>query len=98
MTTKIVCHNDRLRWLSKRNFLAEVRSCTLPELGLCVWIDGYKGMRPVSLWLSARDGTAILHGSNDKEMTWPELQEWIEPTEKPVKKAPVQKSLWGDMP
>ena len=91
-------HNDRLRWLAQRGFIPETRTTTLPHLGTCLWIDGNKGMRPVSLWLSVRDGVAILHGVNDRDMTWEELQEWIEPAKVEEVRKPVatQKSLFEE--
>lgn len=91
-------HRQRLDWLASRGFLSEVRSCTLPDLGTCVWIDGNKGMRTVSLWLSVREGKAILHGPGDQVMSWEDLQEWIEPTRQPepVKAVAKARSLFGD--
>jgi len=91
-------HLHRMSWLKVHGFLAEVRSCTLPDLGTCVWIDGNKGERPVSLWLSVREGKAILHGPGDQVMSWEDVQEWIAPTVQPEAKKPLaaQRNLFGD--
>lgn len=88
-------HNQRLQWLKARGFLAEIRSCELPDLGMCVWVDGNIGMRPVSLWLSVKDGTAILHGPGDQVMSWESVQDWIEKKEVEAKKPlPAQRNLF----
>lgn len=92
-------HLDRLEWLMNHGFLPEQRTCTLPTLGTCLWVDGNKGQRPVSLWLSVRDGVGIIHGVNDKDLSWEELQEWIAPTVEPApakKSLPGQRNLFGD--
>ena len=91
-------HTMRLEWLTARGFLLETRSCVLPTLGTCLWVDGYKGKRPVSLWLSVRDGMAVIHGAGSQDLTWEQLQEWIEPTEQPQAARPLkgQKSLFGE--
>jgi hypothetical protein len=72
----------------------------LPDLGSCLWVDGHKGLRPVSLWVSVREGVAVIHGGGNQVLTWEELQEWIEPTVQPelVKRNLLsgQKSLFGD--
>jgi len=93
-----VSHASRIEWLNAHGFLAETRSCTLPELGLCLWVDGHKGKRPVSLWMSVREGVAVIHGAGDQVLTWEELQEWIEPTVQLELSRPLkgQKSLFGD--
>ncbi len=90
-------HSRRLNWLTQHDFHAETRSCDIPELGLCVWVDGVKGERAVSMWLSARDGSAIIHGVNDPALTWEQLQDWIE-NKQPEKKKPLaaQRNLFGD--
>lgn len=72
-------HNERLDWLQARGFLADANMLNQPEIGSAVWIDGYKGKRPVSLWLAVDDGRAILHGANDPPIHWEALREWIEP-------------------
>ena len=82
-------HTTRLEWLTARGFLAETRSCVLPDLGSCLWVDGHKGLRPVSLWLSVREGVAVIHGGGTQVLTWEELQEWIEPTVQVETKKPV---------
>lgn len=89
-------HNQRLYWLKTLGFEAETRSCNLPELGTCVWVDGVKGERSVSLWLSARDGSAVIHGEKTPVKTWQELQAWIQ--EQPERKKPLaaQRNLFGD--
>ncbi len=89
-------HNQRLYWLKTLGFEAETRSCNLPELGTCVWVDGVKCERSVSLWLSARDGSAVIHGVNEPALTWEQLQDWVQ--NKPEAKKPVAKtrSLFGD--
>jgi hypothetical protein len=91
-------HTMRLEWLTARGFLPETRSCVLPTLGTCLWVDGNKGKRPVSLWLSVRDGMAVIHGAGPPDVTWEQLQEWIEPTGQPQVARPLkgQKSLFGD--
>ena len=93
-------HTIRLEWLMARGFLPETRSCVLPDLGSCLWVDGHKGKRPVSLWVSVREGVAVIHGGGNQVLTWEELQEWIEPTVRPelVKRNLLsgQKSLFGD--
>lgn len=88
-------HNERLTWLAEHGFGADhtARRVSIPSLGECLWIDGHKGKRQVSLWLSVRDGTAIIHGVNDKDLAFQELQAWIVP---PVfKPLPSQKSLFS---
>ena len=75
-------HASRLEWLSQRRFLADHRSVDLPEFGMVVWVDGHKGRRPVSMWLAVRDGTALVHGL-EPPMSWAEVQDWIDPQEKP---------------
>ena len=91
-------HTMRLEWLTARGFLPETRSCVLPTLGTCLWVDGNKGKRPVSLWLSVRDGMAVIHGAGSQDLTWEQLQEWIEPTGQLEATRPLngQKSLFGD--
>jgi len=93
-------HTTRLEWLTARGFLPETRSCVLSDLGSCLWVDGHKGLRPVSLWLAVREGVAVIHGAGNQVLTWEELQEWIEPTVQlePLKKNLLagQKSLFGD--
>jgi hypothetical protein len=91
-------HASRLEWLTCRGFLPETRTFAIPNVGTCVWVDGHKGKRPVSLWLSVRDGVAVIHGPGSRNLTWDELQEWIEPTEQPEPARPLkgQKSLFGD--
>jgi len=91
-------HTTRLEWLTARGFLAETRSCVLPDLGSCLWVDGHKGLRPVSLWLSVREGVAVIHGAGAQVLTWEELMEWIEPTVQLELVRPLkgQKSLFGD--
>lgn len=90
-------HLDRIEWLAAREFIAETRSTNLPSLGTCLWVDGHKGKRPVSLWLSVRDGVGIIHGVNDKDLSWEELQAWIEPPPEVEKKVlPGQRNLFGD--
>ena len=95
-----VTHTNRIEWLTARGFLPETRSCVLPGLGSCLWVDGHKGLRPVSLWISVREGVAVIHGGGSRVLTWEELQEWIEPTvqPEPVKRNLLsgQKSLFGD--
>jgi hypothetical protein len=93
-----VSHTTRLEWLTAHGFLAETRSCVLPDLGSCLWVDGHKGKRPVSLWLSVREGFAVIHGAGTQVLTWEELQEWIEPTvhAEPVRPLKGQKSLFGE--
>ena len=80
-------HNQRLYWLKTLGFQAETRSCELPDLGTCVWVDGQKGERNVSLWLSARDGSGVIHGVNGPALTWTDLQDWV--TNKPEAKKPL---------
>ena len=82
-------HTTRLEWLTAHGFLAETRSCVLPDLGSCLWVDGHKGLRPVSLWLSVREGVAVIHGAGTQVLTWEELMEWIEPTVQAETKTPV---------
>ena len=93
-------HTNRIEWLTARGFLPETRSCVLPDLGSCLWVDGNKCLRPVSLWVSVREGVAVIHGGGNQVLTWKELQEWIEPTVQPeLAKRNVlvgQKSLFGD--
>jgi hypothetical protein len=91
-------HTLRLEWLAARGFLPETRYCVLPTLGACLWVDGNKGKRPVSLWLSVRDGVAVIHGAGSQDLTWEHLQEWIEPTVQQEATRPLkgQKSLFGD--
>lgn len=93
-------HANRIEWLTARGFLPETRSCVLLDLGSCLWVDGHKGLRPVSLWISVREGVAVIHGGGNQVLTWEELQEWIEPTAQPevVKRNVLvgQKSLFGD--
>lgn len=92
-------HSSRLAWLKERGFLSEDRSTNLPDLGTCLWVDGNKGHRQVSLWLGVRDGSAVVHGINKGTMSWDELQAWIEPppeVAEVVKPLKGQKSLWGD--
>jgi hypothetical protein len=93
-----VTHLSRLEWLTARGFLPENRQIDLPPLGTCLWVDGHKGKRPVSLWLSVRDGVAVIHGAGSQDLTWEQLQEWIEPTVQPEPERPLkgQKSLFGD--
>ena len=76
-------HRQRLSWLAEHGFEAEDRGCEVPELGTCVWVDGIKGERSCSLWLSARDGAAVIHGVNEPALTWEELIEWVKPTKQP---------------
>jgi len=85
-------HDERLAWLAEHGFKPDVQSCLLPSLGECIWIDGHKGMRQVSLWLAVRDGTAIIHGVNDMDLRFEELQAWIVPPA--FKPLPSQKSLF----
>jgi hypothetical protein len=90
-------HQQRLQWLASHGFLlASERTVTLPGYGPMVWIDGNKGLRPVSLWFAVDDGKAILHGT-DLDFDWHELQAWIEPP-LPVVAVPVvkQKTLNWD--
>lgn len=92
-------HSSRLQWLAERGFLPEDRSISLPDIGTCLWIDGNKGHRPVSLWLAVRDGSTILHGITKGVMTWEELQEWVEPPVEEVKPVAVkerQRGLFDD--
>ncbi len=89
-------HNQRLYWLKTLGFQAETRSCNLPELGTCVWVDGIKGERSVSLWLSARDGSAVIHGVNEPALTWEQLQDWVTGKTEAKKPLPAQRNLFGD--
>lgn len=91
-------HRQRLAWLVQHGFTAEERGCTLPEMGFCVWVDGQKGERSVSLWLSVRDGCGIIHGVNEGTLAWADLVEWIEPTKQPelVRVVSLQRNLFGD--
>jgi hypothetical protein len=91
-------HRQRLQWLKSRGYDAQDRGCEVPGLGLCVWLDGPSRVRPVSLWLAVRDGAAVIHGVNEPALTWLELVEWIEPTEQPGVKKPLEKqrNLFGD--
>ena len=90
-------HLSRLEWLTARGFLPENRQIDLPTLGTCLWVDGHKGRRPVSLWLSVRDGVAVIHGAGSQDLTWEQLQEWIDPKPEPEKEpVKVQKSFFED--
>lgn len=89
-------HNQRLYWLKTLGFEAETRSCNLPELGTCVWVDGVKGERSVSLWLSARDGSAVIHGVNEPALTWEQFQDWVQNKPEAKKPLPAQRNLFGD--
>lgn len=89
-------HNQRLYWLRTLGFEAETRSCNLPELGTCVWVDGVKGDRNVSLWLSARDGSAVIHGVNEPALTWEQLQDWVQGKNDVKKQSPKARSLFED--
>jgi hypothetical protein len=93
-------HGQRLEWLEDHGFLPELRSVNLPQIGDCIWVDGNKGKRQVSLWLSVRDGIGRIHGVNDKDLLWEELQTWIDPPPEPeVVTRPLmgQRSLFGDV-
>jgi hypothetical protein len=68
----------------------------LPDLGSCLWVDGHKGKRPVSLWVSVREGVAVIHGGGNQVLTWGELQEWIEPTVQLANPAAKARSLFAD--
>jgi hypothetical protein len=71
-------HTQRLAWLQSHGLIPERtrRQITLQEYGLMLWIEGTIRGVEHSLWLAVSDGAAILHGGAD--MTWPELQAWIE--------------------
>lgn len=90
-------HASRLAWLKAHGFEADNRSVELDEIGNVIWIDGHKGKRMVSLWLSTRDGTAIIHGITDPALTWEQVQDWIDPKPEPPKEpVKVQKSFFED--
>lgn len=90
-------HTRRLDWLKQHGFDFVTRSCEVPELGMCIWVDGVKGQRAISLWLSVRDGMAIIHGVNEPALTWQQLVDWIE-DKQPERKKPLaaQRNLFGD--
>jgi hypothetical protein len=90
-------HASRLAWLKAHGFEADHRSVELDEIGNAIWIDGHKGKRMVSLWLSTRDGRAIIHGITDPALTWEQVQDWIDPKPEPEKEpVKVQKSFFED--
>jgi hypothetical protein len=90
-------HASRLAWLKAHGFLADGRAVGLAEIGNVIWVDGNKGKRMVSLWLSTRDGRAIIHGISEPALTWEQLQEWIDPKpEAPKEPVKVQKSFFED--
>lgn len=90
-------HASRLAWLKAHGFEADNRSVELDEIGNVIWIDGHKGKRMVSLWLSTRDGRAIIHGITDPALTWDQVQDWIDPKPEPPKEpVKVQKSFFED--
>lgn len=90
-------HASRLAWLKAHGFEADNRSVELEEIGNVIWIDGHKGKRMVSLWLSTRDGRAIIHGITGPAMTWEQVQDWIHPQPEPEKEpVKVQKSFFED--
>lgn len=77
--------------------MPDTRSVNLDKFGTVLWVDGHKGKRMVSLWLCVRDGTALVHGL-EPPMSWPELQDWIDPQPEPEKPTglpvKVQKGLF----
>jgi hypothetical protein len=83
-------HKRRIDWLKQHGFDFITRSCEVPELGLCVWVDGVKGQRTISLWLSVGDGMAIIHGLNEPALLWEQLVDWIE-DKQPERKKPLEK-------
>lgn len=92
-------HSSRLAWLKAHGFLPDDKSpdVNLEEIGNVIWVDGHKGKRMVSIWLSTRDGRAIIHGISGPALTWEELQEWIDPKPEPEKEpVKVQKSFFED--
>jgi hypothetical protein len=90
-------HASRLAWLKAHGFLADSRAVELAEIGNVIWVDGHKGKRMVSLWLSTRDGRAIIHGISEPALTWEQVQEWIDPKPEPEKEpVKVQKSFFED--
>ena len=90
-------HSRRLDWLRQHGFDYVIRSCDVPELGLCVWVDGVKGERAVSLWLAVRDGSAVIHGVNEPALTWEQLQGWMQAKpQEPKKILRKERNLFGD--
>lgn len=88
-------HNQRLDWLKSHGWIPDGKAIDLPNFGRCIWIDGSKGKMPHSLWLALDDGRAILHGGG-ADMTWEELQEWINPAPVVTKPTKTQKGMFDE--
>ena len=79
-------HRQRLAWLAEHGFAAEDRGVVHGTLGTCSLVGGMRHGVAESLWLSARDGDALVWSTSDPQMTWEELQEWIQEKPPEVKK------------
>lgn len=89
-------HNQRLHWLSTIGFKPDPGSYEIPGLGTSLWMRGERLGIEESFWLSARDGTGLVHGETTLAKSWQELQAWL--LEKPEQKKPLaaQRNLFGD--
>ena len=91
-------HADRLVWLAQHGWLPDgLEGRYVGSLGECIWVDGFKGQMPRSMWLRVNDGSAYLHGVTDV-MTWPQCQAWIDPPpEVPVVAPAAARGLFDDL-
>jgi len=89
-------HRQRLAWLSEHGFVAEDRGIVHATLGTCSLVTGERQGDAESLWLAARDGSALVHTSSLPAMTWEELQVWIEAKPEAKKSLAAQRNLSGD--
>lgn len=90
-------HRQRLQWLAERGFVAEDRGIVHATLGTCSLVGGMRQGFAESLWLSARDGTALVWSTNDPPISWEKLQQWIQEKQSEAKKPlAAQRNLFGD--
>jgi len=91
-------HAVRLAWLAQHGWLPDgLEGRYVGSLGECIWVDGFKGQMPRSMWLRLHDGSAYLHGVTDV-MTWLQCQAWIDPPPEVLVVAPVvARGLFDDL-